>query len=379
MAKRREIPGPPAQQRPPAGFGAVLTVDLDAITANYRLLAAQAAGAEVAAVVKADAYGLGAERVATTLAAAGCRRFFVALASEGAALRHTLPGASIAVFNGVDADGIGLFRTHDLTPVLNTPEQIAAWAAGGDGAAAMVHVDTGMTRLGLAPAELARLLASPPTGLSLSHVISHLACAEDPDHPLNSAQLAAFQAGLGALAAAGLGAVKASLANSSGIFLGPDYRFDMVRPGAALYGIAPSPGKPNPLRQVVHLYAKILQVRDVDSPQTVGYGARHRIVRHGRVATVAAGYADGYPRSLSNLGHAFIGDLRVPVIGRVSMDLTTIDVTDVAAEHVRPGTMVELIGPRARTDAVAAAAGMIGYELLTRLGTRCARVYRDPR
>ena len=378
MARRRD-PGAPAADRPAAGSGAVLIVDLAAIVANYRLLAREAAAAEVAAVVKADAYGLGAARVAPALAAAGCATFFVALASEGAVLRASLPAATIAVFNGPDDETIGLYRAHGLTPVLNSPRQVALWQARGGGQAAMLHVDTGMARLGLSSAEVSALAAAPgqPGGLTLTHVMSHLAWAEDPAQPLNAVQLERFRAARATLAPVG-GAVKASLANSSGIFLGADYHFDLVRPGAALYGIAPRPGGTNPLSQVVHFHARILQVLDVDSPMTVGYGAAHRVVRRGRIATVAAGYADGYLRSLSNQGHAFVGELRVPVVGRVSMDLTTLDVTDVPAEHARPGTMVELIGPRARTDAVAAAAGTIGYELLTRLGPRCERVYREP-
>lgn len=356
--------------------GAVLEIDLAAIVENWRNLGARLrAGAYAAAVVKADAYGLGMAQVAPALAAAGCRLFFVATLDEGLALRRLLPDAEIAVFNGLLPRTDGEFRDSRLTPVLNDPSQVAAWraAAGTRALPAMIHVDTGMSRLGLAPAELARLAAAPEqlAGLSLRAVLSHLACAEDAAHPLNAAQLAAFGAARGALPRA-----PASLAASSGIFLGPDYHFDFVRPGAALYGVNPTPAHANPMRQVFRLKGRILQVRDVDRGATVGYGAAHRMERPGRIATVAVGYADGWLRSSSHRGSAGIAGQRAPIIGRISMDLLTLDVTGIDPALVRPGGFVDLIDERHGIDEVAMAAGTIGYEILTALGRRYHRVYR---
>ena len=233
-----------------------------------------------------------------------------------------------------------------------------------------MHIDTGMARLGLPPRELERLVADPAplAAFDFRYLLSHLACADEPDHPMNEAQRAAFAGAVAALPRA-----TASLANSSGVFLGPGWQFDLARPGVSIYGVNPQPAGPNPMRPVVGLQAKILQIRDVDTPQTVGYGATHRFAGPTRVATVAAGYADGYLRSLSGRGTAHIGDIAVPVIGRVSMDLTTFDVTRVP--EARPGDMVDLIGPHHDVDALAAEAGTIGYEILTSLGRRYRRCY----
>ncbi len=350
-----------------------LTIDLDAVASNYRLLAARAAPARTGAAVKADAYGLGLEAVARALADAGCETFFVATPDEGLALRELLPPAEILVLNGLIAGDPALFMEYRLLPVLNDLGQIEAWAAFCRAAGALpaaVHLDTGMARLGLPPAELDVLAAEPGRleGFELRYLMSHLACADEPGHPLNRQQLEDFTTALARLQPAA-----ASLANSSGIFLGPDWHFDLVRPGASLYGINPRPGLANPLAPVVRLQAKILQIRDVDTPQTVGYGATHRVAGPARVATVAAGYADGYPRSLSGCGSARIGGVALPVVGRVSMDLTTLDVTSIP--EARPGDMVDLIGPHHDIDALAAQAGTIGYEILTSLGRRYSRAY----
>ncbi len=389
----------------PAGYGAALTVDLDAVAANYRLLQTKATGAETAAVVKADAYGLGMAPLAKTLAEAGCKTFFVAIAAEGAALRAELPAephaelrtelrttgheTTIAVLNGCMADEVDFFARHRLSPVINDMAQLEAWRAGAPpGLAAMLHVDSGMSRLGLGAGDVARLGGSPALlqGVEISHVISHLACADDPGNAKNAAQLAAFRDALGVLGPAlgpGASPPKASLANSSGIFLAPDYHFDLVRAGAALWGLAPQRGVPNPLRQVVHLFAKILQVRDVDRPMTVGYGATFHVRGKGRIATVAAGYADGYLRCIGDVDHhghshgqAYIGGFPVPVVGRISMDLMTLDVSDLPPRLAVPGSAVELIGSHVSADDVADASGTIGYEILTRLGPRCHRVYK---
>ncbi|MEM9683775.1 MAG: alanine racemase [Pseudomonadota bacterium] len=352
-----------------------LRVDLDALAANYRLLAERAAPARCAAVVKSDGYGLGAAPVARALHAAGCDTFFVAHLVEGVSLRedlsHLESHPEIYVLNGLMPSEEPVFREHDLMPVLNDLGQIEQWAAWCRAHApgpAAVHMDTGMSRLGLPLDERDRLLGEPDRldGIPLRCVMSHLACADTPDHPLNRQQLEEFTDMVNRLPKA-----TASLAASSGIFLGPDWHFDLVRPGVSLYGVAPTEGKPNPMHQVVGLYGKIIQIRHVDAPRTVGYGATHQFSGPTRVATVAAGYADGYLRSLSGRATAYIGDIAVPLIGRVSMDLTTFDISN--APDAKPGDLIELIGPHVDVDAVAAAAGTIGYEILTSLGNRYRR------
>jgi alanine racemase len=362
-----------------ARAGAILRIDLGAVQANYRSLAERAAGA-CAAVVKANAYGLGVSHVAPALAGAGATTFFTALPDEAIAVRQSLarikPAPTIFILSGLTVGLAADLIAHEIWPVLNSLGEIDAWAAAGRAAErplpAALHFDTGMSRLGLTDTEVESLAADPGrlAGIDVRLVMSHLACSEDPDHPLNGQQLAAFIAGRDRLPKA-----PASLANSSGIFLGEAYQFDLVRPGAALYGINPTPGRPNPMRQVVRLQGKILQVREIDAPRTVGYGATYRADGPLRVATVAIGYADGYLRSLSNCGSAWIGGQRISLIGRVSMDLTTFDVTGMSREAARPGALVDLIGPDWSVDDVAEAANTIGYEVMTSLGHRFHRVY----
>ena len=333
-------------------------------------------------MVKADAYGLGMRPVARTLARAGCRHFFISSPEEGTALRAALadlaglaPEPAIYVFNGLVAGAEETYDSAGLIPVLNAPWQVDAWAAYArrqGGRPAVVELDTGMGRLGLTGAELEALSREPGRfeGLRIEYVMSHLACADEPAHPLNARQRTEFDAARARLPAAG-----ASLANSAGVFLGPAFHFDLARPGAALYGIASVRGRPNPLSPVVGLRARILRTRDVDSETTVGYGATRRVGRGRRLATVACGYADGLPRALSDCGRAFVDGVEAPVVGRVSMDLMTFDVTHVPARRARPGDYVELIGAHAGVDDVAAASGTIGYEILTRLGSRANRSY----
>ena len=356
--------------------GPVLTIDLDALRANYRALAARGGEARCAAVVKADAYGLGVDRVAPALAASGCRVFFVATLDEGIALRDVLAGARIYVLNGLPAGAEGEFPRHDLAPVLNRLDEIEAWGAlaTGTGAGAALHLDTGLNRLGLTPDEVAVLAAEPGRldGLALDLVISHMACADEPDHAMNAKQLAAF-----ARLRAGLPPLPASLAASSAIFLGSDYHFDLLRPGAALYGVNPTPGAPNPMAEVVRLAAPVLQVREVGAGQTVGYGAEHRMAAPGRIATLPVGYADGFFRALGHRGSAEIAGQRVPVVGRVSMDMITLDVSALAPREIEPGTLVDLIGGGLGVDQVAEHAGTNGYEVLTALGQRYRRRYLD--
>ncbi|MGB8274390.1 MAG: alanine racemase [Alphaproteobacteria bacterium] len=351
----------------------MLTIDLDAVAANFRLVAGKLSGARLGAVVKADAYSLGLEPIARTLAASGCADFFVADATEGMALRALLPADRIFVLNGPAADALAEFSAHRLIPVLNDLAQVALWAghvrAGGTGQAAL-HVDSGITRLGLPPSEVDALAREPErlAGVALACVMSHLACADEPGHPANLRQLESFAA-----ARAKLPPAEASLANSAAVFLGRQYHFDLVRAGGALYGLAPFETRPNPMAAVIRLEAPILQVRDVDSPMTVGYGASYRVAQRGRIATIPIGYADGFMRSLSNRGSAFLGGYRVPVVGRVSMDLVTLDVSEVPAALAVPGAPVEVIGPNHTVDELAGEAGTIGHEILTSLGHRYVR------
>ena len=357
---------------------AVLTIDLDAVRANYGTLRDRLGGIECAAVVKADGYGLGAAKVGPALAAAGARWFFVAHPDEAIALRRALPSPiRIAVLNGLWAGIAAEFVEHDLLPVLNDAGQIDLWRAHGAAVGrrlpAIVHLDTGMARLGLAPAEQEALEADPGrvAGIDPVLVMSHLACADEVGHPLNPAQLERFRRGRRLFPG-----VPASLAASSGIFLGPAYHFELGRPGVALYGVNPTPDQPNPMRPVVRLEARILQVRQIDRGTSVGYGAAHRASRVTKVATVPIGYADGFVRSSSGRGHFLLNGEPAPILGRVSMDLITLDVTDFAEADAHPGTPVVAIGDERTLDAVAADAGTIGYEFLTGLGQRYHRTYR---
>ena len=359
---------------------AILTIDLAAIAANYCLLSAKAAPAECAGVIKADAYGLGVTKVAPALWQAGCRTLFVATLAEGVALRGLLPDAVIYVLAGLHGADPADFVAAGLRPLLVSRGEVDNWLAeAGDKADARagLHLDTGMARLGMPRDELDSLIVEGRKlkRLRPSLVMSHFACADTPEHPLNREQPQRFRDALGRLALPQ--GVMRSLAASSGIFLGPDHAFDLVRPGAALYGIAPLADQPNPLRQVVRLQAKILQVRRVDAGSTVGYGATHRFARQARLATIGVGYADGYMRALSNRGGVYIGDRRASIVGRVSMDLLTVDISDIPEEQAQPGAWVDLIGPRNPVDSVAAEAGTIGYEILTSLGRRYHRRYLD--
>ena len=351
---------------------AELHIDRGAIAANYAILRAAAGGRAVAGVVKADAYGLGAEAVAPVLWQAGCRIFFTAKLDEGIALRRVLPEAVIYVLEGVAAAEIEALRANDLRPVLNQPGELALWAVAAGRAGrklpAALQLETGMCRMGMAAGDLDAIRPEWLDAVDLELVMSHLACADEPAHPQNARQLERFYA-----LAARLPKAPKSLANSSGIFLGPDFATDLARPGAALYGINPTPGRPNPMRPVVRLRTPVLRVLRLDGPEAVGYGATHPVEAGSRIATIGIGYADGLPRAAGGLAMAAIDGRTVPLIGRVSMDLTTLDVSGLDAVDI--GTTVELFGPAFDLDAVAAASGTIGYEILTRLGSRFRRVY----
>jgi alanine racemase len=353
--------------------GSTLTVDLDAIAANYRILRDRTEGAVCAGVVKADAYGLGLEPVGQRLWREGCRTFFVASLEEGIRLRGFLQDAEIITLNGLMSGEEAHYRKHGLLPTLNDIGQIQKWSAyclGVGSLPAAVHLDTGMSRLGLSASEQRRLLDNPEIilGIDCRYLLSHLACADLSGHPLNDMQRRDF-----AEAVSWIPHKRASLAASSGIFLGKGWHFDMVRAGIALYGGIPVEGQPNPMISVVRLEGLVLQVRTVDSPETVGYGATHKITTPTRVATVAVGYADGYLRSLGGMSAARWGNTTLPLIGRVSMDLITLDAT--MAGGLMAGDMVEMIGPDYDINALARDAGTIPYEILTSLGRRYRRCY----
>ncbi|MBX6426923.1 MAG: alanine racemase [Variibacter sp.] len=372
------VSGPPVHEA-----GGVLTIDLAALVANWRELKRLAKPAECAAVVKADGYGLGLEPVARALAQAGCRTFFVAHLSEGRRLRARDPASAIYVLNGLLPGTAPIYAECNLRPVLGSIPELNEWIAfressGWRGGAAL-HVDTGMNRLGLTLREAAALAERRPearAGIDL--VMSHFAVSEDPTHPLNARQMGLFRE-LREL----FPNVRGSLANSSGIFLGPDARHDLVRPGVALYGANPTPGHTNPMRPVVRLDARIVQVRTVPEGETVGYGAAWTAQRPTRIAVVSVGYADGFLRSAGATdkrregADATVKGKRCLIAGRISMDLLAIDVTDVPGEPPRRGDMVALLDKDIGVDQLADRAGTIAYEILTSLGRRYARVYRE--
>ncbi len=359
--------------------GGRLLIDLDAVARNYRTLRETATGARVSAVVKADGYGLGALPIARRLAAEGCDFFYVGHLQEALELRRDggaqLDRADIAVLNGLPPGTEAIFADNRLLPVLNTLEEIGRWAAFGAGRGrdlpAWIHVDTGMNRLGLDRDDWAAFVAKRPwNGLTVAGVMSHLACADDPEMAQNVRQLSRFRDVLGQM-----DGVPASLANSGGTFLGRDYHFDMVRPGIALYGGNPFRDQPNPVEEAVRLQARVLQVRRIDKGESVGYGATYVAETPRRIATLSAGYADGFLRAIGNRGAVAAGGVRLPVIGRVSMDLVTVDVTDAPEGLVAPGSFLDLIGGSLHLEEVAQSAGTIGYEMLTALGRRYARHY----
>lgn len=395
-------PAPPAPERPAttAGpeavdTGGVVTVDLAAICSNWRSLANRVVPASCAAVIKADAYGCGVEPVATALAKAGCTTFFVAHLAEAARVRAAAPAAAVYVLNGIAPGSAARFAQIDARPVIGTMAEYVEWdafraASGWQGSAAL-HFDTGMNRLGFSRAEapvFTTRVRMPGHGIAL--VMSHLACADTPQHPLNARQIEAFR-DLRYL----FRGVPASLANSSGIFLGAAAHCDLVRPGAALYGVNPTPGTANRMAPVVTVKARIVQVRSVVRGDTVGYGAQFEAAGPRRIAVVSAGYADGYLRAVGNANSArsaavtsaavrpaaaavvVIAGRRCPLAGRVSMDLLAADVTAVPEAEVRRGDDAVLIGDGITVDDVAQWGGTIGYEVLTSLSRRSRREWLE--
>ncbi|MFZ2099891.1 MAG: alanine racemase [Oricola sp.] len=366
--------------------GGRLTIDLAAIAANWRELAERSKPARCAAVVKADAYGLGTAQVVPALLAAGCDTFFVALPEEGVAVRRIAPKAHIYILNGVHAMSAATLTEAELIPVLNSSGQIETWArhcdAHGLNSPCAIMIDTGMNRLGLTVEEALALSSRNRTEHLVSPILvmSHLACAEDPEHPLNRLQRESFQR-----VAAVFGETDSSLVNSAGIFLGSDYRHGLTRPGIAIFGGRVRQGESSPMRPVVTLEARIVQVRHARKGETVSYGATQTLMRDTAIAVVSVGYADGYPRAGSGAGvplrdavpeglQGCVAGQRVPLLGRITMDLSLFDVTDVPEAALQDG-WIELIGPNIPLDEAAAAAGTISYELLTNLGPRYERRY----
>ena len=360
---------------------AVLTIDLDALAANYRHLRELAAPAECAAVVKADAYGIGVAYAAPALWRAGCKTFFVATLTEAETLRGLLPEAVIYVFGGLLPGTAETFHELGVRPVLNSVAEIREWAGycarTGEKLPCAVHIDSGMNRLGLPATEVDAVAQAGDlwSTLTLSLVMSHLACADDPAHAKNERQRRIFDN-----LRARLPKALTSLANSAGVLLGTDFAYDLVRPGIALYGGHPQRRGESPFRRVVHLKGRILQVRDVPVGDTIGYGATRTIERPSRIATVAVGYADGLFRALSTKDgeeglFVYVGSHAAPILGRVSMDLITIDVTGIPEALVQRGEWVELLGPNVSAHDLARHAGTIDYEVLTSLGPRAVRHY----
>jgi alanine racemase len=372
-----EMPGAPNDPE----TGGTLAVDLDAIADNWQTLTRRLFAVECGAVVKANAYGLGLEPVTARLVKAGCKTFFVADVAEARRARSRAREAAIYVLNGFSPEAANAFAELNVQPVINSTVELAEWDAfvatqGWRGGAA-IHIDTGMNRLGMSAEEAAALaprLQQENHGITL--LMSHLACAEVQDHPLNASQIRLFRE-LRML----YHGVPASLANSAGIFIGDTAHFDVARPGAALYGINPTPGRTNPMRNVLTLSGLVLQVRKVPQGESVGYGAAWNAKRASRIAVAALGYADGLLRAGSGPdrkagGSAIVAKRRCPIVGYISMDLTCIDVTDLPNNAVRRGDSATFIGEDLLIDEVAASAGTIAYEVLVRLGSRCHLAYR---
>ena len=356
--------------------GGRLTVDLAALRANYALIAARAAPARAAAVVKADAYGLGVEPVVRTLADVGCRDFFVAVIAEALEIvAHVPADARIYVLNGLPPGAEGACAEAGVVPVLNSLGQVERWRAEarrrGVRLEGVIQVDSGMSRLGLAPRDIDQLPVDLTDDVEVVLVMSHLACGDTPGTASNHEQLARFEA-LADRIGPGL---PRSLANSAGVFIAPAFCQDLVRPGLALYGAAPVEGAASPVRPVVRLEARVIQLRAVEAGAGVGYGLTYVAREPRRLATVSVGYADGWPRRLGGRAAAYFGDVRLPIVGRVSMDSMTLDVSDLPDGTLAEGDFVELIGPHQSLEAVAAGAETIAYEILTGLGTRFSRTY----
>lgn len=358
----------------------VLEIDLAKIRANYRIIADLCKTATVASVVKANSYGLGANFVAAALQAENCQNFFVTTIDEGIALRQVVtPKAKIFVFNGVFYNDVKEFKENNLIPVVNNITQLEIWqkfAKGRrDNLSCVIHINTGMNRLGMSAREIEQITLKPELleGLQLEYIISHLSSAEIADNPYNQQQLSKFKYYLSFFPQ-----IKASLSNSSGVFLGAGYHFDLIRAGAALYGINPLGNLlENPMHNPIRLTAPIIQLQELTAKDYIGYNMTFKTKRNSLIATLPLGYADGYSRSFSNYGEVFIDSHRAPIVGRVSMDLITIDVTDLPPEKIFLGQEVEIIGNNCTPDKIANIINTIGYEVLTMMGNRYKKIYKN--
>jgi len=359
------------------GASGYLTIDLAALARNYERMAAEVAPARAAAVVKADAYGLGADRVAARLYEHGCRHFFVAQFVEALRLQPTLAADAVYVLNGLQPGNETACAEHGIVPVINSMEQLQRWSetakALGRKLPAVLQFDTGMSRLGVPPAERAAVASVLKAGanIDVQFIMSHLASADEPESDQNGSQLAEMNR-----ITAEFPEYELCFANSGGIFLGKPYHGVLARPGIALYGGAPAAGRPNPMEAVVRLDVAVVQTRTVPAGARVGYSGTHIAVAETRLATIAAGYADGLPRSLSDRGAVYCDGIRLPIVGRVSMDSTTIDISALPEDRLHLGSLVEVLGPSQTLEDIARNAGTIAYEILTGLGQRYERQYR---
>jgi alanine racemase len=374
----QSLPGGPVEGLAdlPARHFSALKVDLGAIAHNFQFLQSQLPKGRCSSVVKADAYGLGMLKVSPVLAKAGCEHFFVATLDEAIQLREVLPHGNIYVLGGLLTSCEDDFHSHNLTPVLNDLGQIQLWDAyarkKNAKLPAIIHVDTGMWRLGLPPAEVMHLANNLDVlnAIDLKYIMSHLACSDSPHHDKNLQQMNAFNEALALLPK-----TPASLANSHGIFLGPEYHYDMVRPGRSLYGLGARFLHTEGLRQSLQVYARILQVSAIGKGQTIGYDAMYCVSKPTRIATIGVGYADGYSRTLSNHGCVYIAGHQAPIVGRVSMDLITVDVGEVPEALAVPGAWAEIIGENISADDVALAAGTTSREISSKFGSRFHKIY----
>lgn len=362
-----------------------LAIDLKSLVDNWHFLQDKSDKAECSAVIKANAYGLGIEPVAEALTGAGCKTFFVAMAEEGARVRAVAPEARVFILNGIFSDTLDTIEEHHLLPVLGNMDQVALWTTRGSGKPCALHVDTGMNRLGLDVDEALKLSqnASMVNRLNAQVVMSHLACADDPDHEHNMFQHENFQKVLSKFSN-----LKASFSNSAATLTNPEFHYDLTRPGIALYGSEAVNDVANPMKPVVTAQSRILQIRHSKKGEKVGYGAEAVLERPTIIATISGGYADGFHRSLSGVGvplrasrleggKVWIDGHLAPILGRVSMDLITVDVTDIPAQVLNQAKWVELFGKNIPVDDAARACGTIGYELLTSLGSRYHRDYLE--
>ena len=356
-----------------------LVIDVDAIVSNYQTLRSKLSNAHCAATLKANAYGLGVKKIAPALDKAGCPTFFVATLDEAVELRKILNSnrKSILVLNGFLAGTGRILKHYNITPVLNNFCQLETWvdynSTSENRQKAALHLDTGMNRFGLDNKDIARLMKNPQILIkaNIYMLLSHLACSDEPENVMNNRQLLEFRSLIGRLPK-----VTASLANSGGIYLGKNFHFDLVRPGLALYGSVPGHLQNN-LTNCISLYGRVLQLREVDKGQLVGYGGTYKLTKRSRIATIGIGYADGYQRSLSGLSTVFHHGSPLPVVGRISMDSITVDISSLPDNKLQEGNFVELLGKNFTIDQAASLAQTVPYEMITGLGRRHFRYYKQ--